>query len=154
MKTINPLPEAKNTDSALKPIYRLGAWSAMIAALIFRRNLDAEFLLFRMIVIINGGPMTPPSTILDWFMLLHSDPLIGLTILKVFDIVNYILVGLIFLDLCAALKQVNKSLVTLAAAFGILGIATYLASNQALTMLSLSNQQLIVNDQSSPFRLL
>ncbi|HUI87350.1 MAG TPA: DUF4386 family protein [Anaerolineales bacterium] len=140
MKTPNPQPEMENADSVWKPIYRVGAWSAMIAALIFRRNLDAEWFLFRAMEIVKDGPMAPPSTVLDWFVLLQSNKLLGLTLLKVFDMVNYLLVGFIFFALYAALRKVNKPLVTLAVALTALGIGIYLASNQAFTMLSLSNQ--------------
>lgn len=140
MKTVNPPAEFGNTDSEWKLIYRLGAWAAMIAALVFRRNLDAEWLLFRSMGVIKVGPMAPPSTILDWFILLQGNKLVALTLLKVFDIVNYMLVGLIFLALCAALRKVNKSLVILAAALAASGIGIYLASNQVFSMLSLSVQ--------------
>jgi hypothetical protein len=58
--------------------------------------------------------------------------------LNLFDLINYGLVGLIFLALCAALRRGRESVVTIAAALGFAGIVTYFASNQAFTMLSLS----------------
>jgi hypothetical protein len=63
-----------------------------------------------------------------------------LTLLNLFDMVNYALVGLMFLALCVAFRRASPSAMTIAAALGFVGIAVYLASNQALTMLSLSNQ--------------
>lgn len=140
MKKMNPVLEIENTDSAWKPLYRVGGAAAMIAAVIFRRNLDAEWLLFRSIRIINDGPVAPPSTVIDWFMLLQSNRLLGLTLLKLFDMVNYALVGLILLALFAVLRRVNQFFMALAATLGFLGVAVYFASNQALTMLSLSKQ--------------
>jgi hypothetical protein len=90
--------------------------------------------------IIRAGPKALPSTVLDWFTLLHAHRLIGLTLLNAFDIVNYALVGLIFLGLYAALRRTHRSSVTVATALGFLGIAVYIASNQAFPMLSLSDQ--------------
>jgi hypothetical protein len=56
------------------------------------------------------------------------------------DLANYALLGLIFLALYGALRQTNKSAMAIATTFGFVGIAVYFASNQALAMLSLSNQ--------------
>ena len=92
--------------------------------------------------------MAPPSTVLDWFMLLQGSKLIALTLLKVFDIVNYLLLGLIFLALSAALRRVNKSFVSLAMALAGLGIGIYFASNQAFTVLTLSNQYAVSNSNA------
>ena len=76
----------------------------------------------------------------DWYTLLHTNRLVGLTLLNVFDMVNYLLVGLMFLGLYAALRQANRSYMTIAAALAFVGIAVYLASNPAFSMLSLSDQ--------------
>ena len=75
-----------------------------------------------------------------WFTLLQSDPLIGLTWLNLFDLVNYALVGLMFLALFAALRRVSPSAMASATVLGLIGIAIYFASNQALALLSLSHQ--------------
>lgn len=73
--------------------------------LIFRRWLGEEFLFLRAIGTIRCGPRTIPSSVIDWFTLLHTNPLVVLTLLNVFDIVNYLLVGLIFLSFYAALRR-------------------------------------------------
>jgi hypothetical protein len=123
-----------------KGLYKVGSVAAWIALLIFRRWLGAEFLFFRGMGIIRGGPKALPSTVLEWFTLLHAHRLIGLTLLNAFDIVNYALVGLIFLSLYAALRRTHRSSVTLATGLGFVGIAVYIASNQAFSMLTLSDQ--------------
>lgn len=128
------------SESRWNGLYRIGGTAALIAAVVFRRNLDAEYMLLRNVGIIEVGPAAPPSTVIDWFMLLQNNKLLGLTLLNLFDIVNYALVGLIFLALFAALRRVSKSFMALAATLGFLGIAVYFASNQAFAMLSLSNQ--------------
>ena len=60
--------------------------------------------------------------------------------LNLFDLVNYALVGLIFLALLAALRRTSESWMVIGAALGFVGITVYLASNQAFSMLSLSRQ--------------
>ena len=90
--------------------------------------------------IIRSGPQAFPGNAADWFTLLRTYPLIGLTFLNLFDVVNYALVGLIFLGLCPALFRVNKSAMTLAMALTFVAVAVYFASNQAFALLSLSDQ--------------
>jgi len=140
MKIMDQGTNALTIDPAYKGLYKVGAAAALIAAVIFRRNLDAEYMLLRNVGMIKVGPVAPPSTVIDWFMLLQNNKLLGLTLLNLFDIVNYALVGLMFLALFAALRQASKSFMALAASLGFLGIAVYFASNQAFSMLSLSNQ--------------
>ena len=122
------------------PLYRTGGAAALIAALIFRRNLDAEFMLLRGSGVISIGPAVPPVSTANWFTLLQSNPLLGLTLLNLFDVVNYVLAGLIFLSLFIILKKTHASWMYLAAFLGFLAISNYLASNQAFAMLSLSKQ--------------
>jgi hypothetical protein len=125
---------------AWKGLFKVGGIAALIAGLFFRRNLGAELTLLRDVGIVNVGPMTPPATVLDWFTLLQNNPLFGLTWLNLFDMVNYALVGLMFLALFVALRRTNQSAMTMAVALSFVGVVIYLASNQALTMLSLSDQ--------------
>lgn len=131
-------PEIENF--AWKGLSRLGGIAALMAGLLFRRNLGAELTLLKESGIITAGPTTPPTTVLGWFTLLQSDPLVGLTWLNVFDLVNYALVGLMFLALFVALRRVSPSTMVSATALGLIGIILYFASNQALALLSLGNQ--------------
>jgi hypothetical protein len=84
--------------------------------------------------------MEPPSGALDWFRLLQDNQFLGLLLLDLFDIVNYLLVGLIFLALYGALRRANQVAMTVATASALVGVAVYLASNQAFAMLALSNR--------------
>jgi len=121
-------------------LLRLGGIAALLAGLLFRRNLSAELSLLKGFGLITAGPTTPPTTTPEWFALLQSNPLIGLTWLNVFDLVNYALVGVMFLALLIALRRVNRSGMGIAAGLGLIGIVIYFASNQALPLLSLCNQ--------------
>lgn len=122
--------ESSNSD--WKSLYKVGGVAALIAGLIFRRNIAAEISLF--------SENKSPVTVSDWFSLLQSNRLLGLSFLNTFDLVNYVLLGLMFLALFVALKQVNISYMAIATTLGFLGIAAYFSSNTAFSMVSLSDQ--------------
>ena len=86
----------------------------------------------------RAGP--PPSTVLEWFTLFQVNPLTGLFFLGLADIVIMIFWGPMSLALYAALKQSNKTWSMIATAFVFVGMAVYLATNTAFSMLSLSHQ--------------
>jgi len=97
----NQVTHAETTDSAWKGLYKVGGAAALIAGVIFRRNLGVEISLF--------SQHTPPVTVSDWFTLLQGNRLLGLAYLNIFDIVDYALVGLMFLALYVALRRANES---------------------------------------------
>jgi len=129
---MNQLSNAEPSDSGWKSLYKVGGVAALVAGVLFRRNLAAEIGLF--------SQHSPPVTVSDWFTLLQSNRLLGLAYLNIFDLVNYALVALMFLALYAVLRRANKSYMAIATVLGLLGIAAYFASNTALSMLSLSEQ--------------
>jgi hypothetical protein len=114
-------------------LYKIGGVAALLAAVLFRRNIGAEVSLFT-------GVGAIPQSIAGWYDLLQTNPLVGLSFLAFFDMINYTLVGVAFLALCAALWQVNKNVALIALASGLVGITVSLASNISLSMLSLSQQ--------------
>lgn len=122
---------AETADSHWKGLYKVGGAAALIAGVIFRRNLGAEISLL-------GAHV--PGSVIDWFALLQNNRILGFAFLNFFDVVDYALVGLMFLALCAALRQANKSALAIAMACGFVGITAYFASNTAFSMFSLSNQ--------------
>ncbi len=119
--------------STWRSLYKNGAIAALLAALLFRRNIGAEVSLFI-------GMEATPTTVADWYAFLQANPFVGLSFLAFFDLFNYILVGVIFLALAAALWPVNKSAAALALACGLPGIVINLASNISLTMFSFSQR--------------
>lgn len=133
------LSHAESRSSAWQGLYRVGAGAALVAVVVFRRNLGSELVGFRGFGLIDV-PAAHPSSAIDWFALLQNDRLVGLALLNVFDMVNYALVGLIFLALYGALRRAHQSAMLVATASALVGIAVSFASNQALAMLSLSNQ--------------
>jgi hypothetical protein len=127
-------------DSGWKTLYRIGAVGALVAVIVFRRNLSIEVMQFRGFGIIGGVPATWPSSAMEWYTLLEDNAFVGLILLNVVDVINYCLVGLMFLALYGALRRANTSATVIATACAVVGIGVYLASNQAFALLSLSRQ--------------
>lgn len=113
-------------------LYRIGAVAAIVSALIFRRNIGAEITLF--------SAQSSPANAAEWFNLLESNRLLGLGFLNIFDIVNYALVGVLFLAVYVALRQTKNRYVAIATALGLVGTLVYFVTNTAFSMLSLSSQ--------------
>jgi len=128
----NQIIPAETSASAWKTLYRGGGVAILIAVLLFRRNIGAEITLF------SDYPI--PDTAIGWFTLFQNNRLLGLAYFELFDIINYALVGLMFLAVYGALRRANRSAMVIATAFGFVGIAVYFASNQVFSMLTLSDQ--------------
>ncbi len=129
--------DSDSTDRAWRRLYFVGGAAALIAVVVFRRHFGTELTLLMDMGIIS---MEPPSSAFDWFTLIEDNRFLGLLLLDLFDIVNYLLVGLIFLALYGALRRANKVAMTVAMACDLVAVAVYLASNQAFAMLALSDR--------------
>ena len=116
----------------LKSLDKVGGIAALLAGVLFRRNIGAEISLF--------ADNAVPESVVEWYSLLQSSPFIGLSYLAIFDVVNYALVGPMFLALCVALWKSHNGAILIAISCGIVGIALSFASNIAFSMLSLSQQ--------------
>ena len=127
----------ESVDPRWRGLYIAGGVAAIVAVVVFRRHFGAELALLVDMDIIS---MEPPVSASDWFALLQDSAFLGLLMLDLFDVVNYLLVGLIFLALYGALRRASKAIMTVATASALVGVAVYLASNQAFAMLTLSDQ--------------
>ena len=132
MKMGNQGDHLENSGSDWKILYKIGGVAALLAGIIFRRNLAAEISLF--------SARGQPETISDWFTLLQDNKLLGLAYLNLFDLLNYALLILMYLALFAALKRINRNLMLVATCLAIIGITVFFASNTAFSMLALSDQ--------------
>jgi hypothetical protein len=130
-----------------KLLYRVGGIAALVAAILFRRNIGAEVSLFT-------GMGGIPTSAAAWYTLLQTSPFIGMSFLAFFDLCNYFLEGLIFLALGAAFWQAGKSRVAMALASGLVGIAVCFATNISLSMLSLSHQYAAASSEAQRTALL
>jgi hypothetical protein len=136
---MNESAQTETRETGWKILYITGGVAALIAVIFFRRNWSAELIAFKGFGIFEL-PERLPDSALEWFTLLQKDPYIGLSLLNFYDLINFALVGLIFLALYSVLKKFNQSLMLIAISTGLIGVAVYLASNQAWEMLSLSQQ--------------
>lgn len=139
---MNQIGRLETIDPSWKGMCRVGGTAALIAVLFFRRNFGAELIGFRGFGIIDV-PATLPRSAIEWFALIQDKRLLGLILLNLVDLINYALVGLIFLALYGVLKRVSGSAMVIAASCGLVGIAVYFCSNQAFSTLSLSDRYAI-----------
>ncbi len=113
-------------------LWKIGGAAALICAGMYFVALGVELPAYRV------GP--PPATVLEWFSLFLTHPLTGLFFLGLADILITILWGPIALALYTVIKPSNQTWAAIAAVFVFVGMAVYLATNQAFSMLFLSQQ--------------
>lgn len=80
----------------------------------------------------------PPETTVEFFEVLLDDPLRGVIALDVLYIVSNVLAFLLYFALAVVLWRVSRSAVVVALAFGVLGMAAYMASPRPVEMLTLA----------------
>lgn len=134
-RMVSPIREAAPDHlqaAGWRGLYRVGGAAALLAGVLFRRNIAAEITLFSTVAI--------PAAVEDWFALLRTNRLLGLAYLNFFDVIDYALLGLMFLALYAALKERAQSTMAVAAACGLAGMIVYFASNTTFAMFALSGQ--------------
>ncbi len=126
------MTDTNTTDYAGSSLYRIGSAAALLCALMYLIALAVYIPAYR------AGP--PPTTVLEWLTLFQVNPLTGLFFLGLADIAIMILWGPMTLALYAALQPSNKTWTLLATLFVFVGMAVYLATNTAFSMLALSQQ--------------
>jgi len=149
------MAERSHTESKEDPwrhIYITGGIAALLAVFVFRRNLGAELSLLGMMGILKVPPL--PISAVDWIGLFQSNWLVGITYLNFFDIIEYLLVGLLFLALYGALRKTAKSAMLMATILGLVGVTVYIPSNQAFAMLALSERYAAVTTTAEQSNLL
>lgn len=104
----------------------VGAWVALASVA----------LILVQIAIYTAWP--PPETTPEFFELLVSHPLRGVLALDALYIVSNLLAFLLYFALAVVLWRVSRSGVVIALAFGVLGMAAYMASPRPVEMLALA----------------
>jgi len=143
---MNQFAGDKASDAPWQVLYSVGGVAALAAGVLFRRNIAAELELL--------VERPSPVSVGDWFALLQSQRLLGLAYLNVFDLVNYVLVGVMFLALYVLLGRVCRSEMAIATMLVLIGVTVYVASNTSLSMLSLSDQYVAATTDAQRTRLL
>jgi hypothetical protein len=142
MATTKDFPVASNSEN----LYQIGGAAALICAVMYVITLAVY------IPANQAGP--PPSSVLEWFALFRDDPLTGLFFLGLADILIMIFWAPMSLALYTCLKQTNKSWSLIATSFIFGGMAVYLATNTAFSMLSLSHKYALATTQADKSLLL
>lgn len=139
LKAMNNSSNIEIRNNSWKVLYITGGVAAFLAVIIFRRFFAVEMMTFNGFGVFDVPP-TEPATALEWFALLEGNKVVGLILLGMVDLINYALVGLIFLAVYGALHKANEVAMGLAAMFSVISLSVYFASNQALSFLHLSQQ--------------
>jgi len=121
--------------SNLNSLYRIGGVAALICALLYLVTLGFYIPAYRV--------APPPATVLEWFTLFRTHPVTGLFFLGFADIFIMILWVPLAIAIFYALGQYGKTWARIALAFVIVGVAVYLATNTAFSMLSLNHKYAI-----------
>jgi Domain of unknown function (DUF4386) len=111
-----------------KSLYRVGATAALIIVVLYVIEIIAFF------------AVPVPGTVNDWFTLLHNNRLLGLLQERVLDVVAVALLGPLYLALYVALRRANETYMAVATILFFVGMAVYIATDMAFSMLYLSDQ--------------
>ena len=139
-KIMNQVTDAVVAATDEQRLYSIGGSASLLCALMY---------LLTMVIYIpanRAGP--PPGTVVEWFTLLQTNPITGLFFLGLADIVIMILWGPMSLALYAVLKQSNRTWSLIATSFVFVGMAVYLATNVAFSMLALSQQYAVATTEA------
>lgn len=90
----------------------------------------------------------PPDTVAGFFAMMQENAVIGLISLDLLYMLTIVLMGLVVLAVCVALRRANQSLVTIALFIALVSTAMYFASCVAFDMLQLSNQYTAATDEA------
>jgi hypothetical protein len=128
----NHTTDVVNADSNEQHLYSIGGAAALLCALMY--------VIASIILVPANRASPPPATPLEWFTLFQNSPLTGLFYLGLADVVIMLLWGPLSLTLYFILRQFNPAWSLIATSFVFVGIAVFLATNIAFSMLSLSQQ--------------
>jgi hypothetical protein len=133
--------EVEIEDLHWKSLYKVGGTVALIVIMVA---------LLDIIITFSPGGATGSGTltVIDWFTLFQDNWFLGLRNLGLFNVMTTALMVPLFLALYAAHRRVNKAYAALAAILFFIGTAIYIASNQALPILTLSGQYAAATTES------
>jgi len=130
----------ENRDHSWKSLYRIGGVAPLITLI---------FYLSQWILIILSGD-TYPTTPDSWFAVFQRNKFLGLIFLNALDMFSIAILGLMFLALYIALRQINPSYMTIAACIAFLGIAVFVTTRAEMVTaaLSLSDQYTVTSTEA------
>lgn len=125
-----------NEDWNWRALYTIGGMSALVVLLM----IPAQVVLYII--------YPPPDTVGGFFAMMQENALVGLISLDLFYMLTIVLMGLVVLAVCVALRRTNQSLVAIALFIALVSTAMYFASCVAFDMLQLSNQYAVATDEA------
>jgi hypothetical protein len=126
--------DAGTTESGWKGLYKLGGITALIVIL----GPPAEVLIGFLPGVARLTQRT--VTVVDWFTLFQNHWFLGLRNLGLLNIIGAALLAPTFLAIYSALRRDNEAYGAFGTILFFVGVAVYIASNRAFSMLSLSGQ--------------
>jgi hypothetical protein len=141
MKSLNVVEDlmGENYTKRERAVFQFGWIGILVAVLVFRRNLGVELMQFTgfgLFEVPDGYPINP----VDWFYLLRDNFFVGFALLEGFDLLNYLIVGVMFIGLFKVLKRYQLRLSWIALGTGWVGVVVFWITNKAVPMLWLSQQ--------------
>jgi len=119
----------QSTAAQWKTLYRAGAVAPLIALV---------FYLCEFGILIIGEPY--PTTVAGWYALIQRGKLVGLWYLNALDILSFALLGIMFLALYVALRQIRPSWMLIALYVALLGVVVFIVPRVLqLSLLPLSD---------------
>jgi hypothetical protein len=82
----------------------------------------------------------PPETVIGWYELFERNRFVALVGLDLVLLIDYLLAGLVFAGLWVALRRASPAAAGTMLALELLAVATYIASNPAIEMMSLADR--------------
>lgn len=122
----------ENQDPSWNGLYRVGGIAALLCAVMY---------IITLIVYVPANLASPPpETVLEWFTVFANSPVTGLFFLGLGDVVIMLLWVPMSIALYVVLRETNKTWTTITLPLIFVGIAVFLATNTAFSMLSLSQE--------------
>jgi hypothetical protein len=126
--------DAGKAESGWKGLYKLGGITALIVVVAPLAEVLIGFLP-------GVARLTQRTvTVIDWFTLFQNHWFLGLRNLGLLNIIGAALLAPTFLAIYSALRRDNEAYGAFGTILFFVGIAVYIASNRAFSMLSLSGQ--------------
>jgi hypothetical protein len=131
LKRVN---DAEAAESGWKGLYKLGGVTALITLVVPLAEIAINFLP-------GVADLTQRTvTVIDWFTLFQNHWFLGLRNLGLLNIVGAALLAPTFFAIYSALRRDNEAFGAFGTILFFVGVAVYITSNRAFSMLSLSGQ--------------
>ncbi|HSJ33884.1 MAG TPA: hypothetical protein VLB85_02410 [Acidimicrobiia bacterium] len=123
-------------DATSDPISEHSQWKGLLMVGVWSAVASVVLIVIQMAVYVAWPP---PETTVEFFELLIANPARGMLALDAMYIVSNLLAFLLYFALAVVLWKVSRSGVVVALAFGVLGMAAYMASPRPVEMLALAD---------------